>query len=240
MKLLLKRLTCLITIIFAVFLFCQSAYATATYEADLYLRIDSFDPSTVGTLDWEFDSISNNGTGVFDANYLPSQMTFSSSFSEIDFYADGFAGDGVNSGYSNASIGAFLTREFTTESSVTLSFDLSGDYTLGISRDYSAFEEAFAIVTWDLLIDDVSYFDIPSQVAYSHTGAPDVQGPNTSYIDQRITKTIDQPGYHTIRLEGYVSGWASADYPQVPEPSTMLLLGFGLVGLAGVRFRKKR
>ena len=238
MKLLLKKLTCWITIIFAFFLFCQSAYATATYVADLSLEIDNFSPSTVGFLGPPL-----TGTGVSSSSHFGRIAYDPETLTNMHLYSLGFAGDGVNNGYSYDSYGAFMfmTVGFTTESTVTLSFDLSADYTLGISRDYSAFEEAFAIVTWDLLIDDVSYFGTTlNQFAYSHTEAPDVQGPNTSHIDQTIIKTINQPGDHTIRLEGYVIGWASADYSQVPEPSTMLLLVFGLVGLAGVRFRKKR
>ena len=243
MKLFFKRLACLIIIIFASFLFCQPAYATATYTADLKLMIDNFNPTTK-LISCDDIGMSWDGAGVNDedvSTWYSNEDFRDEHWSALGGKSSGFAGDGVNNGFSYGEGGTYLVRGFTTtESSVELSFDFSGDYTLGISRDYSAFEEAFALVRWDLLIDGVSSFRDIQQIAYSHTEGPDVQGPDTFHFAQTINKTIAQAGNHTIRLEGYVFGEASANYSPVPEPSTIFLLGFGLVGLAGVRFRKKR
>lgn len=87
--------------------------------------------------------------------------------------------------------------------------------------------------------------------------------PFLQMTDGRDTRLIDltahglTPGYHKFTVVAYsdpnakYEGWAGVDYSKltvtgdtggsapVPEPSTMLLLGLGLMGLAGVRRFKK-
>jgi hypothetical protein len=85
-----------------------------------------------------------------------------------------------------------------------------------------------------------SYFD--STIKYSNTTGNNAVDPNgvVGNSPYNIKYAVDPVTGENVAIDLILSGDSNSGFSAVPEPSTMILLGSGLIGLAGFRRKSKR
>lgn len=103
------------------------------------------------------------------------------------------------------------------------------------SNDYIPFEDYGYVAIWDWNVGKIA---TPWYVQTSDVGS-------YNYTDWMYwSYTFKTPGYYAVQLgtanslDSILDSYAVFDGVSTPEPSTLLLLGFGLLGLVGLRRKK--
>ena len=142
---------------------------------------------------------------------------------------------GIGATTCNTSTGCTYALSFTPTDGQLLLFDPS----VGLVLDYITFDSATKTATF--ASDPLDGFDDPADV-----NAPPPLQANTIILAEPFpvetlfyTPKLGQPGFSTDPLFfGYSVTSDTVPNDSVPEPSSILLLGAGLLGIVGVMRRK--
>ncbi len=197
-------------------LFVGQAYATATFDASEDITIGF--SQIWNNLDIETLALSTSSTGFTSssasatANENPTDLSI-----EVFASVSGSAGDAIGS--VSGTVQAIATKEvianFNFPSTTLFTITILDHNASAATNITLPQESASALASFDVLLDNST--DITDQLLLSSNGSVqfDLSG-----------------GLHFVILTAHAEG--SADSPAtVPEPSTMLLLGSGLIGLEG-------
>lgn len=157
-------------------------------------------------------------------------------------FADGSATSPPTSGaFSDAIVDGVL--ELTNESSaaVFVHFDLIWEWAVTSSADDTIFESAAAFTSIFADVDGAPLLEETGESDVFFGGGAFSDGGVLSFIVEVPAIDLSTPGFASVSVFVDAFGSASSDLPSsapVPEPSTFVLLGSGLIGLVVARRRK--
>ncbi len=203
--------------------FVGQAYATATFDASADVTIgfsqiwNNFSNNTLDLSSVITGFGSASGTATANENQTDISIEAFTSVS-------GSAGDAIGS--VSGTVQSIATKEvianFIFSETTTVPFTITIlDHNVSAAANVTLPEEsASAVASFDILLDST---DITTQLLNS----------------QSESMQFDLSGVHSVILTAHTEGFANSP-AQVPEPTTMLLLGSGLLGLWGARRKLKK